>query len=195
MPISINGTGSITGLSAGGLPDASIVTADIADGAITASKVASGVGVKLLQVVRSTTSSVITCSTLIPWDNTIPQNNEGTEVLTASISPLSSTSTLHIKFIASGNHAGSGGNSTTSALFVDSNVNAIAANGVPNQGANWQTTVLLDHAVASGGTSSRTYKIRVGANYVTFYINGDNTGTRVFGGVSIAKLEIWEVEA
>lgn len=39
MPISINGTGSITGLSAGGLPDASIVTADIADSAVTTAKV------------------------------------------------------------------------------------------------------------------------------------------------------------
>lgn len=39
MPISINGTGSITGLSAGGLPDASVVTADIADSAVTTAKV------------------------------------------------------------------------------------------------------------------------------------------------------------
>lgn len=38
-PISINGSGSITGISAGGLPDGSIVTADIADGAITDAKV------------------------------------------------------------------------------------------------------------------------------------------------------------
>ena len=38
MPITINGSGTITGLSAGGLPDASIVTADIADANITAAK-------------------------------------------------------------------------------------------------------------------------------------------------------------
>lgn len=38
MPITIDGSGTITGLSAGGLPDASIVTADIADAAITAAK-------------------------------------------------------------------------------------------------------------------------------------------------------------
>lgn len=39
MPISISGSGTITGITAGGLPDASIVTADIADGAITDAKV------------------------------------------------------------------------------------------------------------------------------------------------------------
>lgn len=38
MPITIDGTGTITGLSAGGLPDASVVSADIAAGAVAAAK-------------------------------------------------------------------------------------------------------------------------------------------------------------
>lgn len=38
MPITIDGSGTITGLSAGGLPDSSIVTADIVNAAITAAK-------------------------------------------------------------------------------------------------------------------------------------------------------------
>lgn len=38
MPITIDGTGSISGLSAGGLPDNSIITADIAAGAVTYAK-------------------------------------------------------------------------------------------------------------------------------------------------------------
>ncbi len=38
MPITIDGTGSISGLSAGGLPDLSVTTADIAAGAVTAAK-------------------------------------------------------------------------------------------------------------------------------------------------------------
>lgn len=38
MPITINGTGSITGLSAGGLPDLSVQSADLADAAVTAPK-------------------------------------------------------------------------------------------------------------------------------------------------------------
>ena len=39
-PISSNGSGSITGISAGGLPDDSIIAADIAAGAVTTAKVA-----------------------------------------------------------------------------------------------------------------------------------------------------------
>ena len=38
MTMVINGSGTITGLSAGGLPDASVTTADIVDASITAAK-------------------------------------------------------------------------------------------------------------------------------------------------------------
>lgn len=38
MPITINGTGSITGISAGGLPDACITTDDLAANAVTTAK-------------------------------------------------------------------------------------------------------------------------------------------------------------
>ena len=42
MPISINGTGTITGISAGGLPDDCITTAEIAGSAVTTAKVTDG---------------------------------------------------------------------------------------------------------------------------------------------------------
>jgi hypothetical protein len=41
MAITINGTGSITGLTAGGLPDGSVTTDDLAANAVTAVKIAS----------------------------------------------------------------------------------------------------------------------------------------------------------
>ena len=40
MPITINGDGTVTGISAGGLPDGSISTADIADNAVSSAKIA-----------------------------------------------------------------------------------------------------------------------------------------------------------
>jgi hypothetical protein len=42
MPIAINGSGTITGISAGGLPDGVITTDDIAADAVTSAKIASG---------------------------------------------------------------------------------------------------------------------------------------------------------
>jgi hypothetical protein len=43
MAITINGSGTITGVSAGGLPDGSVTTDDIASAAVTDAKIASGV--------------------------------------------------------------------------------------------------------------------------------------------------------
>ena len=57
MPIAVNGSGTITGISVGGLPDG-IVDADmLASNAVTAGKLASGVGGKILQVVSATTDT------------------------------------------------------------------------------------------------------------------------------------------
>jgi hypothetical protein len=63
MPISINGTGTITGISAGGLPDLSITTADIADSAITTAKLARPM---TLATAQSTTSGTAIDFTGIP---------------------------------------------------------------------------------------------------------------------------------
>ena len=195
------GTGTLgtTGVAAGTYGTSTIIPRISVDekGRITTiSTAALGSTGKLLQVVRSTTSSVVTCGTNIPWDDTIPQNTEGNEVLTAAITPLSATSSLYIKFFCTGSHSGAGGNGTMAALFVDSTANAISIFGVPNNGANWQTTISMAASIDSSSTTARTYKVRVGSSGgVTFYVNGNNVGTRVFGGASTAMFEILEVEA
>ena len=51
MPVTINGNGSITGLSVGGLPDGSVDADTLATNAVTSTKLASGTGGKILQVV------------------------------------------------------------------------------------------------------------------------------------------------
>ena len=50
MPIAINGSGTITGVSVGGLPDGIVDTDMIANSNVTAGKLASGVGGKIVQV-------------------------------------------------------------------------------------------------------------------------------------------------
>jgi len=66
MAITINGTGTITGLTAGGLPDGSITTDDIAANAVTAAKLAAGAGGKILQV----QSTLYTTTTSVTADGT-----------------------------------------------------------------------------------------------------------------------------
>jgi len=71
MPVTISGSGTITGIATGGLPDGSIASGDLADNAVTAGKLASsldltgktvtlpaGTGGKILQVVQTVNSGV-----------------------------------------------------------------------------------------------------------------------------------------
>ena len=64
MPISIAGSGTITGISAGGLPDDCITTADIAAGAITDAKVNASAAI------ADTKLSGTTCKAWVNFDGT-----------------------------------------------------------------------------------------------------------------------------
>jgi hypothetical protein len=74
MPITINGTGTITGISAGGLPDSCITTDELASSAVTSAKLASGASRAnfgagaILQVVQTTLTTVKTINTA-GWNN------------------------------------------------------------------------------------------------------------------------------
>ena len=62
MAITINGSGTITGISAGGLPDGSVTAADIASSLDLSGKTVtlpSGTGGKVLQVVQATTTTAV----------------------------------------------------------------------------------------------------------------------------------------
>ena len=85
MPIAINGSGTITGISAGGLPDASIVTADIADGNITPAKLSGG---------QSGSAPVYGCRAWVNFDGTRNEADTG-----------ASTNGANVKIRASGNVA------------------------------------------------------------------------------------------
>ena len=150
---------------------------------------------KVLQVVSATTSSVVTCGTTIPWDDTIPQITEGNEVLNLTITPLSATSVIYIKFDASGSASGAVTNAATIAFFKDSGANAIYASQVHFWNAsNYGNKFNASYKENSSSTTARTYRVRVGADSPTIYINGNSAGTRRYGGVSTAILEAWEVE-
>ena len=87
MPIAINGSGTVTGISAGGLPDG-IVDADmLAANAVTTGKLASGVGGKILQVKQAIKTDVFstTANSGSPFDIT---------GLSVTITPTSNTSKI-----------------------------------------------------------------------------------------------------
>ena len=72
MPISINGSGTVTGISVGGLPDGIVDTDMLAANAVTSAKIVSGAGGKILQVVQGGSNAVSSASVngASIWDST-----------------------------------------------------------------------------------------------------------------------------
>ena len=140
----------------------------------------------VVQLKSSSTGSLVTCSTTMPLDDTIPQNTEGTEVLTLSITPRSTTNKLEIFFSSLISNLGDTGVSI--ALFQDTTDNALAANDIYT--TQFQTGSLV-HVMPAGTTSSTTFKIRVGPVTGTCYVNG-YSGSRWYDGVSSTTLTITE---
>ncbi|MFN0042815.1 MAG: hypothetical protein ACKVSF_06350 [Alphaproteobacteria bacterium] len=136
------------------------------------------------------THQAITSS--IPFDDTIPQNTEGTEVLTQAITPTKSTNILRVSVFA--NASGSGGNITyTLALFRDSGADAKYATGDIGT-HNRVVTSSFAFEETSGVTSATTYKLRVGPEPSgTIYTNG-SPSTRWFGGILAWTMIVEELE-
>ena len=76
MPIAIDGSGTITGISAGGLPDASIVTADIADANVTAAK---------LSGAQTGTAPIYGCRAWVNFDGTRNEADTGASTNGANV--------------------------------------------------------------------------------------------------------------
>ena len=153
----------------------------------------------ILQVVRTETSANTSGSVAIPLDNTIPQNTEGFEALTCTITPVSATSKL---YIVSTMYAGEPSNSTNdlvAALFRDSTANAFAVSmGIKDvnnleSGAPLYTSAYIN----SNSTASTTIKARVGAaDAAAIVLNIATGGARTypaFGGVYFSSITIMEV--
>ena len=150
----------------------------------------------VVQVVQSSYPTLSTFTVGIPVDDTIPQISEGTELLTASITPKSSTSLLDIHAVIPATQ-GSANSNIGIALFRDSTLSALSANSWANSGTGARGTVMsLRVQVVSGSTASTTFRIRIGPEVSggTITVNGVS-GARIFGGVQAATLTITEIAA
>lgn len=135
--------------------------------------------------------TVVTCNTVLPLDDTIPQSTEGNEVITVTITPTSATNRLRIEFSC---WTGlSAPNNYSVAMFQDSTANAIAA--AANYSNGNREMFYLAHEMAAGTTIATTFKIRLGpASADTAYVNGGTGGSREFGGISAARLRVTEIK-
>jgi hypothetical protein len=144
---------------------------------------------EVIQVVHLSYATVGSGSTAIPADDTIPQSNEGDEMMTLAITATASN-LLYVDVVVS--LANSTNISIVAALFQDSTASALAV-GWDYQGANSPTIITLRHKVVAAGGAT-TFKVRVGAAGGTTYWNQVAAG-RSYGGVAGSTMTITEVRA
>lgn len=131
---------------------------------------------------------------IIPADDTIPQNTEGTQILSVSFTPKSTTNRVRLRF--TGQFTGSASPSTcVGALFSSASANALAASLVTSATTGYLEQITIEHEYVPATTAALTFSVRVGpTTAVTIRFNGDTTA-RYFGGVSAATLVIEEIAA
>jgi len=169
----------------------------VASVAATAAAAATAGNVKLtgdvVQVVHFQTGSLVSGTTTLPQDDTIPQQTEGVEVMTQAFTPTNASNILLIEAVVNGSN--SVANCLVAALFQDATANAIAVSTGQYIGtANAFSQIVLRHKMTAGTTSATTFKIRMGATTAgTTYFNGNIT--RYYGGVFASSITITEIKA
>lgn len=144
---------------------------------------------QVLQVQVASLSSLVTCTNVIPVNDNIPQQTDGDEVITLTITPQFANSLLYIVFDGTAT-AAAGGYSWTNALFQDAAADALAAS---LGGSNTAFECDFSHTMVAGTTSPTTFKVRIGPQSAgTIYVNGV-LGNRIYGGVAATSLMIWEI--
>ena len=142
----------------------------------------------VLQVKSAVVTAYSLITTHLPSDDTIPQNDEGGEVITQAITAGATDNTF---WIFANIYAGTAANDTcTVALFKDSDAGAIAATAILDSGHMTRTLV---HKITTGSISQITFKIRAGCTWADTYVNGGTTA-RLYGGVAATTLTIYEVK-
>lgn len=174
MAIVIDGTGSITGISAGGLPDGVVTAADLASGAITAAALPAGSVLQVVNATNNTNSSTTTADVEL-------------SCVSASITPSKTSSKILIFAKAPVRYLNASTSAAWSSIKIKRNGTLIA----PNPGANyeqgisfpgggytndWRMIATIQSLDSPSSTSSLTYSVVVTsyASTVTTQVNESN---------------------
>lgn len=172
------------------LKDSKMNASYLTDGSITNTQIGTG---QVAQIVSTGYTAVATGTTIIPSDDTVPQNTEGVEFMTQAITPKSSTNILLIEALFFGSPSVAA--DVILALFQDSTAGAISATATYQGVASGRVTTVLRHIMTAGTTSSTTFKIRAGMEVAgTLTFNGAVSARR-FGAITKSSMRITEYKA
>lgn len=184
-----NGSGGFTNVTA--LPSGTTATTQAQatnNTTVGTTGYADRIGVQ--QSVSTITGAVATGSTAIPFDDSIPQSNEGDQYMSLAITPKSATSKLKITVV--GNFGLSSADEFGMALFQDSTADALAVASVLGSATSTVQAVIV-YEMVSGTTSATTFKVRAGVSGgTTITFNGRGAG-RIYGGKMASSITIEEI--
>ncbi len=147
---------------------------------------------QVVQIVNTKDGAVATTTTVMPEDDTIPQNTEGGEFMTLAITPKNTANILKIDVSVNLSH--SGNNDVIAALFQDSTADALAAAITQDGTNNLDHFITFSYYMTAGTTSATTFKVRCGAGGAgTLTFNGASS-SRKMGGVMASSITITEYQ-
>lgn len=155
----------------------------------------------VVQTVWAQANAPVVVTGTIPFDNTIPQQTEGQQVLIASITPKSSTNVLLVEAVINVAEKDNV-QALTAALFRHTAPDAVAAvyeDPSPADSAlgGFGTTsrqMVLRTTVPAGSTAPTSFRIRIGGNNGDVVLNGSPGSTNsALGGRVISHLSVTEL--
>ena len=146
-----------------------------------------------IQTVNQQTGAVVTGTTTIPADDTIPQITEGDEYLSVSVTPTNASNKLFIQVIITFANSFAGGYGSA-ALFDNPTASAICAQMQYLAAADRPVTFSFNYYMTAGTTSTKSFRVRAGADSAgTTTLNGFG-GNRKLGGMFLSSITVTELK-
>lgn len=141
---------------------------------------------------RTATGAVATGTTLLPYDDTIPQITEGIEFITVAHTPKKIGNKLKVSaHLSLANSVGTAHMSV--AIFKDAVANALAAAAQHYITVNSSSQLIVEYEEIVASLSAATWRVRAGSNQAgTTTFNG-NSAARIFGGVMESFIQVEEI--
>lgn len=137
--------------------------------------------------------TMLTGTTLIPFDNTIPQTTEGTNFFSVVFTPSAIGNKIRVEADLYGSYSVAA--VVTAALFQDATANALAAVAVQTTTTNQAHQHKLVYEYTAASTSATTLKVNVGGSTAGTYTLNGSAGASIFGGVAASAFRITEIKA
>lgn len=197
MPITV-ASDKITFTDNTSLSSGIIGTEQLAAGAVTTQKIANnaittnqiGFSGCILQTIQVGTNAFINVGgTLISYDDDRPEKTEGGEVFYGIIQPSSEFNKILIRVNI---HGSSSGGYTGLAVFKNDEQFPIAASW--EYGSSFTNEMNIEYLDSPNTVLPIYYRVRVGTSAGTFYLNGNNAGSRKYGGTVESVMTLQEIK-